>query len=434
MTRVLCFIQKGDHKMNEKVDYGFLLISAIAGLLFSIFGEFIYLQGTIEGNRVIVITLYLLAFVLFMGAVISVKATNAKTYVEFSKVLRVALLLTLGFLVLTAGFEYLYERQLSVGTVDDYEIQYIFAVDDSGSMNSNDPNNVRYDALQEIISSMSPTEDFAVYAFSENYECTTELGSINSTDYLFQSPTQDLGVSTRLYTVLNHINDEVNTSNTDKHTKIIVLTDGNPTDYSSLMNSSNISKFVNNNISISSLGFGDVDTEILNTLANSTGGRYLFCDDIAELMGSLDVIVSGDVAAISGNRDLLGYRMDATADSVLYAVLRVVFLGVLGLVWSIIKVVLLGEIKYNQLKAVLFSALWCLVGALLCEGLLMFFKFPDITVRAIVCVMWAITLIPNYQNDLIVGQASYGLGNHLSNSANGFHSTNQNMGGGVFKS
>lgn len=417
--------------MKRKVDKVFLIISTIIGIVLGVIEEFLYKNNIIEfKSRIPCIMLYLFAFALILGVILLFKGLRNGTYVNFGKVMLLTLISAIVFVGCSALFEFLYElggdkpQQFQTS-----ELQYAFLIDDSGSMGSNDGENKRYDAVEDIIRNMTSTNKFSVYRFADKVSCDTPLESIQSSTYRMSNNLNTVGGGTNLMAAINQVIDDIAESS-NRHTKIIVLTDGAPTDNVFGRYNKTVKNAIRNNTSISSVGFGDPNEQFLTDLAANTGGVYVFSDNISSLTTDLETIVNAQTLPLGKNRDLLGYRLDSTSDSFLYGFLRVLFLILLGILWSVIKLLLVGEKKFTQYSAVLSGAL-CSVAAILCEIMLLF-GLVDNIVRVVFCAMWACTLIPenvyektNFGNSLHSGQ-----GNRNSmDLINDFNNKAQEVGG-----
>lgn len=417
--------------MKRKSDKVFLIISIIIGVVLGITEELVYTNSIIHfKSRILCITVYLFAFALILGLILLFKGLRNSSYVNFGKVMLLTMIAAVVFTGCSALFEYLYE----VGgdkprKFKQSESQYAFLIDDSGSMELNDVRNERYDAVESIIRNMTPTKNFSVYRFADMVVCDTPMESSQSDTYQMSNSLSSVGGGTNLLTAINQVIADI-TESGKKHTKIIILTDGAPTDFEFSLYNSTIKNAIQNNTAISSVGFGDPYEDFLTDLATNTGGMYVFSDNISSLTANLETVVNAQTLPVGKNRDLLGYRLDLTSDSFLYGFLRVLFLVLLGVLWSVIKLLLIGEKKFTQYSAVL-SVVLCSVAAVLCEIMLLFGINSNI-VRIIFCAMWACTLIPknlyektNLENSLLSGQRD----SSSADLMNDFDNKSQEVGG-----
>lgn len=379
--------------MYFKLNKLFLIISLIFSIIYTGLGEIIYRIDFGINSRIVNIVLYIIMFAILLSIVLIFRGISKKRYVKIGKLTKTILVLSLCFILLTPLFEFIYELGKGKIEIDKYDdIQYVYLIDDSGSMSSNDENNDRYIAVEEIIRNMDKTDAFAVYRFADKAECVTELGSITSDNYRFNLQVLNIGGSTNLLSSINNIIKEIETRRIN--TKIIVLTDGSPSDNYFGKYNKVIKNCIKNNVSVSAVGFGSPNEKFLDDLAKSTGGIYVYSDSVDQLQNSLATVVDTVTASVSNNRDLLGYRLDYKAYNVLYILMRIIFLSILGVIWSMIKISLIGETLYADMVLKIMGLITC-VAAVLLEVLLLV-GVPDLLVRMLFCISWSITLIPQY--------------------------------------
>lgn len=380
--------------MERKIDKIFIVISIVIGAILGVLGEALYQNDIIAFNsRIPCITVYLFAFALIIGVVLLIKGLQNDSFVKLGKVMALTLAAAVAFVGCSVLFEFLYETGIQI--VKKYkaeDIQYVFLVDDSASMNVSDPMNERYDAVEKIIRETEPTKKFAVYNYANETACQIPMNSMNSDEYRFDSmDVEDVdGGHTNTLTAIENVIDDV--CENDRHTKMIILTDGASDDNVLGKYSNVIDECENNNVSVSAVGFGYADTVFLEKLTGDTGGTYVFSDEISKLANNVETVFNAAVSSSKANRDLLGERLDSTQNSVLYAFLRILFLTALGFIWTIIKYLLVGEKRFKKSAALITFAL-CALGAVLME-ILTLMGVPDASVRVIFCALWACTIIP----------------------------------------
>ncbi len=377
--------------MKRKFDVVFTIISIVLGGLLGVAVTCLYDAGRIAfTSRIPTVVLGFMAFILIMAIVLLVKGLTNGTFVHFGRVMAFTLAAFACFIGCSALFEFIYElgdnKPKSFNTTN---VQYVFLVDDSGSMDTSDPSSERYAALESIVNNLNSDDKFAVYRFGSSIMCHTPLGQEQPGSYqISNSNLQSVGGGTALFGSIDYIISEVADPD-NVHTKIIVLTDGAPGDSGEVQTVDN-SK--DNNTSISAVGFGSSGAKLLNDLANSTGGTFVYVDDISALTSNLETIVNAPIKPLAKNRDLIGARADATYDSFLYGFLRVLFLILLGGLWTIVKMLLVGEKKFTRFATVM-SITLCIVAALLCEAMFYCDVF-DGFIRVVFFALWACTLIP----------------------------------------
>lgn len=110
--------------------------------------------------------------------------------------------------ILATLLEFLYE--LSPEHKEIEASSYVFILDESGSMNSNDPSGLRYKAISEIMREERNDLPYMVYTFSDNARIVRNMGPLE-TDYNEIPVTSDGGTSIfgTVIQVLNDYKDEV---------------------------------------------------------------------------------------------------------------------------------------------------------------------------------------------------------------------------------
>ena len=181
--------------------------------------------------------------------------------------------------------------------IDNYSIEKVvlegsnvqLVCDNSGSM-SGSVSKLK-EAVEEYINYKLDDEDISIVAFDDDILFTYGFGS--SIDELQEaiSKFDDLGGTDIYGTLVSLLNDFPSDKN--KNNIIILLTDGednSPASYTEIFE--NIGEQANNkNIIIYTLGIGSsVDTEYLTTIAESTGGSFVYVNDIATLSTFYDLI------------------------------------------------------------------------------------------------------------------------------------------------
>lgn len=283
--------------------------------------------------------------------------------------------------VLAGIFEFLYE----LGNDVIYDTtSYVFLIDDSGSMSGNDPQCERGEAINRIMKNQTEDMPYAVYKFSDQPELIKNMGKYIETDsFEFSS---DGG--TDIVGSLNRITDELISKVVDggDYPKILLLSDGESS-YAGV--NSLIKKCRSNNIAVSTIGF-NVNSYLLSRIARKTGGIYINVNNIDDLQEQMNKAITSFL-----DRNLISDRFVPKNDG-LYAFLRVLFLSLIGIVFSWLKYETFCSArgpKYDSL--VLRVSLICtFVGSVLMEICFNVFDFPAWLIRLIFCVLWAIT--PGY--------------------------------------
>lgn len=460
--------------MRSKIDSVFVIISVILGAVFGMVAEFVcYRHGWIV-TGVPAMVICMAVFSVGMSVALIIRGMIKGSYSNPVRAIAlglVALILLMGF---TGLFEFIYERDITTTTTRvesspsvtttttttdnntgsasqnnqsssssggyttqtvtkknvKSQLQYVFLVDDSDSMNhpklGNDKNDVRYDVVEEVVHGFGNYNQFAVYRFGTGVTRDVEMGSAEARSFEFNRNGAKDGGETYLMTAISSVIGDIDTKNIA--TNIIVLTDGEPSDgniYDDVVN-----KCKQNNVMVSCVGFGDADEEFLEKITKDTNGIYAFSRDVSELLKDVGYVVeyvtqtvdvpqesSNGVADSSQNTntttnvttdggsttrtttktvidhhsDLLGRRNVA---SIPHMFMRIIFLVLMGLIWTLAKQLIFGD-KGFDLKLAIITFIVAAAGAV---GVEIFIPFvPGILVRLVFYAMWGLTIIPEFE-------------------------------------
>ncbi len=161
----------------------------------------------------------------------------------------------------------------------------LITLDDSGSMDWNDPNFGRISATEKFIEQLPETDRVGVTKF------TTSVSQIFKLDYMTDQNREKLekslsglksdggtDCSAALHNAINNLNDDTRAK------CIILLTDGVDSPYNYYDYDKIIESAINKGINIFTIGLGnDVNEELLNKIADETYGKYFSIDDTSEL-------------------------------------------------------------------------------------------------------------------------------------------------------
>ena len=259
-----------------------------------------------------------------------------------------------------ALFGLIYELDFSsVRTVAD---NYVFAIDNSGSMQDNDPNQERVAAIKQLLSNRDEDVEFAVYTFSEDIRCIREMMPVSAG---IEDFTTEPNGGTPIVGVLGKIMDDMESGALpyDEGTQVILLTDGYATDngFFDFRLNKILKKYNSKKVSVSTVGLGSVDENMLNDISGKTGGISVRTDNVDELATAM----ASAVRVTDTSRNLLSARA-RTNYNWAYALMRIVFLIILGAGFLGIK--LLAVDNTANLGMILISSLIGIVlGALIME-------------------------------------------------------------------
>ena len=367
---------------KEKTKY--LVITAAAGVAFWVLSEGLFPWLTETLFTPVGIGLYYLFFGLVLIAVLVVlnfmnqdmsDKANSRNFRESLGLLAVLLIA----LLLFAGlFEFLYELEKEETTVP---TSYIFLIDDSGSMASNDPQVLRADAISAIMRD-DRSMPYAVYQFTTETTLLKKMSSYSSGDeqaFIFQS---DGG--TDILGAVRFVVDDLESgtlTGVGSNPRIILLSDGQSGTFGT---GKVVQRCQKNGVTICSVGFGSSDNNFLKKLANKTGGGFVYCDNVSGLAESMRQAITAKIT-----RNLLSVRFMYRRD-LLYCILRLLFLTLLSAIWTAIKMYAsIGQSK-NDSELLMMSMACCLLGTLLVEFVSRT-GVPISIVRLLNCVLWALT-------------------------------------------
>lgn len=361
-----------------------LLISGGIGCLFWLLGNVLYGTLTQELWQPLGIGIY---FALF-GAVIGIgyrilsvirgdhSWLRRKQPDQLREDLRMYFLWLLLLTVVTVGLEFLYEVGVS-GTSQ--PTSYIFLIDDSGSMEGNDPENKRVSAIHEIMAGQEEGFPYAVYKFTDESTCLKALSPYSAGDrfeFISDGGTNIIG---SLRTVVQEILQ--NRSAAGENVRILLLSDGDD-NYFALGKRKVIRDCVDNGISVSTISFGNLTgNRLLRSLAEGTGGVYIHSADAVDLQADMTSAVT-----LSSARNLISERYMIRLNW-LYTILRILFLTVMGATWSMMK--LFAYCGRDTDGILPLSLLLCVLGAVLTE-VLFALQVNGAFVRLLLCILWSL--------------------------------------------
>ena len=199
-------------------------------------------------------------------------------------------------------------------TVDQYEVEYdstseslnsiCFVVDTSGSMGGNPINDAK-EALDQFLSDLTGGAELALVQFESSartlVDLTTSINTMkDAVDGLSGNGGTDITAGIREGTAALDSANGVRT--------MIVMTDGQ-----SDVDLNVVQAAVDQGITIFTIGFGSVNDELLQTIADMSGGQYLRADSSTELMN-----VYSSLRGIIGNTITVTYTVEDTTEEERY--------------------------------------------------------------------------------------------------------------------
>ncbi len=310
-----------------------LIGTAITGGIYFVAGEFLYRLLLNKIPTPLLVGLYFLGLMIFVIIGIKIISTTmVRTSKGYKDIVLRCVALCAAILAAGALLEFVYEICFKERVTA--PSSYVFAMDNSGSMETNDPDYQRYDAIQGVLENQKPNFQFAVYTFANSPKLIRPMGPVSDgTEFDLEEPNGGTGIKTIIETMYEAIdNGELELG---KNGKILLFTDGYATDMMPILGKASLNrvleKFSNKGISISTVGLGSPDDELMDMIAKKTNGVYVRVEDA-------DLLEDGMKQAIDSNsdRNLLDYRSKVSYDFI-FTVIRFVAILLLGLLLGLLK-------------------------------------------------------------------------------------------------
>ena len=368
------------------------LVGAAAGVLIS----FLLYNRMYDptGSNVLLVGLVLgiMAGTVLLGCVISelvCPCLRVDREVGVPEIL-LALLAAVAVALLGCLFEFLYEINGSYTSPAFND--YIFVIDDSGSMSSTDPQMLRYEAMSQLLDSMDQDVRVGLVRFSDNI--SDEVGM----DYLTPAHRDKLRSSITNAVSAGGTNIQLgleralelylDSRSSGRYPVVVLLSDGE-----SHVNTAAVSRqYLDAGVAVSTVGLSDyVNERLLENLAQATGGQFYKVSDADGLVEAFKQVQK----AVSC-RTLFTPRPGTQRGSVLLMILRVVFLMLPGALIGLALFVILRENGVE--RQLLTSAATGLLSGLLME-LGTYFFWDTAMVHAVCWMLYGIVLLDYVSRD-----------------------------------
>ncbi len=301
-------------------------------------------------------------------------------------------------------------------------LNYIVAIDNSGSMLNTDPLFKRYTALKQLFESMASNkkgkkQNLGVYVFTDGNEKVFSMQEITSNhvnqfDSIFSQHMVSNG-GTNIMKVLEAIAEDPDLT---ENTNIVLISDGESPVYDDTLE-----KLKEKSIRVDTVGVFEAEPDnALRKISTETGGTYFNIDKIEQLTGVLNNITTLKME----DRLLTARRLDLE-NSVNYIVMHLAFIFLLALIIKIIQALIM-DIK--SVRAALFSQALCfsLISSLLMEALFLKTELSESVVRCIVIafISLLVLLIGKEQTNII----NFGSASSINSASFGFNREYVNKG------
>lgn len=371
-----------------------IIVSAILGVFAWFIGRAIYavLGGKGAGIVVIGLIFFVLTMILVIGVFVVSHFSGAFEGNEGSTI-GIMVAGAVGVLAIAAMFQWIYSidfKEETTGTSS-----YVFLIDDSGSNETTDPNQLRFQAIEDVLQGEKEDFPYMVYTFSNGTEIVREMKPA-STGIEELSGKSEGGTAMRgaLTQVIEDYKNQVWEGGACP--KVILLTDGYAGDIGFFQPINSVLKeYKKAGISISTVGLDQVDVDLLDRIAKETGGVFINVADASELSGAL----KSAVVQTQTSRDLLSVRLMSNGLNILYGIMRLIFVTILGIGMGLLVTVAYGNTESFNLILVS-SIIKSLIGAVIMEVGTSLMGISDKLAWFILWILIAVTIAikPSGQN------------------------------------
>ena len=311
-----------------KLDLKLLIATAIAGLAGFIVTQILYTVMVDSVARPLLIAILVAIVALIVCAVISVVVSITGTsmdeflFLEGRGPLSIALVVCLVVLMLLGALlEWIYDHETVTSATP---TSYIFVLDESGSMESNDPELLRYEAVNTVVSTLSADVPYAVYMFSSDCELIREMAP-NTSGNVVRPDNVEMG-NTNINNALKVVYSDLQSGKLEggKRPLVVLLTDGYASDMGWFIGKSILRDYKAAKITVSPVGLGIVDEALMTEIAEKTKGQFVLVNDASQLSQGF-----ANATTMNADRDLISTR-NVVQKNFLYLILRVLFLTLIG--------------------------------------------------------------------------------------------------------
>ena len=252
-----------------------------------------------------------------------------KSFGERARMLLFILLFTLAVAVAGGVLQLLYQLDPKNAKPSPPE-QFVILIDNSGSMQQNDPNDERFAVTEKLLDNLTGDNAVAILGFTDTPEELHPLLPVSQEpldrDRLHRNSYGGTNVDAACREAIRLAKQ----SGSRSRTRILLLTDGacgvlsgHPKRQRDL-----VGKLVKAGCEVFAIGFGQPDEASLQYLSTETGGAYFYVSDLSRLWDAVEEASSRE--AVTAARRLTGIRSDRYAGSVLYGLFRILAIACLG--------------------------------------------------------------------------------------------------------
>lgn len=378
---------------TEKFNWMLFIGALVGGIIAVVLDKILY--AMLYQNIPNIVLFGIIMSIFTLGVLGGSLVTTVRYSVNFSKAALVVLVSAAIMFICALVFEFIYELDFTPKDMTPTNVSisdYIFCIDDSGSMSGNDPDNQRYVALNDILNQLDESNNVGLIRFAGKVfaKCapkglddvqiqeiadayTKNVGFFSGAGTNFKAP---LERAYKMYARLGI---------TGRNQLVVLLSDGE----ASLDVGKMVEKYNEAGIAICTiyLGQGDEIPDVLIQLAEQTGGKAVHVQAANELIQTFNEIVqsTNQISTNAGKyvRFLWNARTPSDQRNILAILERILFFTIFGVMYGIALFIILGPRLERQR---IFSA----CEGLLC-GILMEIGFgielPDGLVRFFILIM-----------------------------------------------
>lgn len=337
----------GKEVFNQMLFIGVLVGGVAAFIIDTI------LFQTLYRNIPNIVLFGLLMAIFTLGILGGSLASTTRYSKDFGKALLGVLVSAVIIFVAALIFEFLYELNFMPKKADTVPTEgsitdYVFCIDDSGSMGDNDSENQRYTALNDILSKLDETSNVGVIRFSDKIDQESTLQALNAEQSdklhaLIDNPSMSGGTNfkkplKRAYEMYKKLGIE------GRNQIVVLLSDGECS-----LNVNRMAKKYNRlgiKICTVYLGHGGYIPDVLQELANQTGGTAVSVQDADTLIQTFNEIVTttNQTGTDAGkySRFLWNPRSVSDQNNIWAMIIRVLFYALAGLFYGTALYMILG--------------------------------------------------------------------------------------------
>lgn len=388
-----------------------LIFSVIGGLIGYIVGEVLINCFMYRIPNVVLVGLYFSVFsfcvviMCFIAECIKPRLTCANWLKDNLKINMLAVIPTMIVVMFAVGCFTQFIYGLNVKTVETPEYDdYVFLMDNSGSMYSSDPDDLRITQIDKLIDELDTSKRIGYYAFGSDVDKAFDLQPVNDSSKkamhkAIYETVSDGGtdIENALLTAFNDVKSKLDPNRT---TALVLISDGEDSFDTQLI----IDQCRQNNVLISCIGLGTSvfsSGRIMSELADGTGGNYYDIQSADQIIGVFTNIKDHTTST----RLLLERRYSSERNNALLGIERVLFISVFGVLLGLALGIVFDN-KHLARNLIIGGIVTGLLAGLSIEiGLFAYFNprfcrlWMDILLSLVVCLFTAVIAYEIPQND-----------------------------------